>query len=101
MATASAPLAPKKMSATRKIRSHLLFAVLCNYSCVFYKDKHFASARPRSLPYGGEGNFARIRPKESASAEIVLRTPVASVSGAQYKRSRKRGNKVAGANGER
>ena len=37
MAPAIASLAPKKMSATRKIRSHLLLAVLCNYSCVFYK----------------------------------------------------------------
>ena len=41
-----------------------------------------ASARPRSLPYGGEGNFARIRPKESADAGNVLRTPSVSVSGA-------------------
>ena len=37
MAPAIASLAPKKMSATRKIRSHLLLAVLCNYSCLFYK----------------------------------------------------------------
>ena len=29
-----------------------------------------ASARPRSLPHGDEGNFARIRPKDTASAEI-------------------------------
>ena len=41
MAPAIASLAPKKMSATRKIRSHLLLAVLCNYSCIFYKVKHF------------------------------------------------------------
>ena len=33
-----------------------------------------AAARPRSLPYGDEGNFARIRPKESADAGIYCAT---------------------------
>ena len=32
------------------------------------------AARPRSLPHGGEGNFARIRPKDSADTEILWRT---------------------------
>ena len=54
-----------------------------------------ASARPRSLPYGDEGNFARIRPKDTASAgkacatqrkknrESVFLSRQGSVSGAQ------------------
>ena len=41
-----------------------------------------ASARPRSLPHGGEGNFAHIRPKDTASAG-VYGAREASVSGAQ------------------
>ena len=41
MAPAIASLAPKKMSATRKIRSHLLLAVLYKLLVLIFKDKHF------------------------------------------------------------
>ena len=48
--------------------------------------------RPRRLPHGVKGNFAPRREKDPADAGILMRTPLASVSGAQQKGHGVKGN---------